>query len=56
MNEIAMQGDARNNILKSVNDSGESSSKDQVTRILVVEEKQAIFEQLKGEFVQDRDG
>ena len=47
MNEIAMQGDARNNILKSVNDSGESSSKDQVTRILVVEEKQAIFEQLR---------
>ena len=47
MNEIAMQGDARNNILKSVNDSSESSGKDQVTRILVVEEKQAIFEQLR---------
>ena len=47
MNEIAMQGDARNNILKSINDSGESSGKDQVTRILVVEEKQAIFEQLR---------
>ena len=46
MNEIAMQGDARNNILQSVNDSSESS-KDQVTRILVVEEKQAIFEQLR---------
>ena len=46
MNEIAMQGDARNNILQSVNDSSESS-KDQVTRILVVEEKQAIFEHLR---------
>ena len=47
MNEIAMEGDARNNILKSVNDSGESSVKDQVTRLLIVEEKQAIFEQLR---------
>ena len=47
MNEIAMQGDARNNILQSVNDSSESSGKDQVTRILVVEEKQAIFEHLR---------
>ena len=47
MNEIAMEGDARNNILKSVADSGESSVKDQVTRLLIVEEKQAIFEQLR---------
>ena len=47
MNEIAMEGDARNNILKSVADSGESSVKDQVTRLLIVEEKRAIFEQLR---------
>jgi CheY-like chemotaxis protein len=47
MNEIAMQGDARNNILQSVNDTSDSKSSDKTIRLLIVEEKEAIFLQLK---------
>ena len=47
MNEIAMQGDARNNILKSIDDGSDSKGGDQTTRLLIVEEKEAIFQQLR---------
>ena len=47
MNEIAMQGDARNNILKSIDEGNDSKGGDQTTRLLIVEEKEAIFEQLR---------
>lgn len=50
MNEIAMQGDARNNILKSIDDKKDGKSSDQTIRLLVVEEKEAIYSQIKESF------
>jgi CheY-like chemotaxis protein len=47
MNEIAMQGDARNNILKTIDEGNESKGADKAIRLLIVEEKEAIFTQLK---------
>ena len=46
MNEIAMQGDARNNILQKITDN-DSKSSDSTIRLLVVEEKEPIFLKLK---------
>ena len=47
MNEIAMQGDARNNILKSITEGQDGKGGDQAIRLLVVEEKETIFTQLR---------